>query len=76
MTIQIGDVVAIRGDLRLRMDKTCQYTPEQLVLGKYLKHPKHGGIWTGVIEDLRGDMAKVAKGWRGIENYEKIMEKV
>jgi len=60
--IRVGDVVAIRGDLRLRMDGSCQYTPNQLALGKYLKHQTHGGVWTGIVEKIEGDMARVGGG--------------
>lgn len=74
MNIQIGDVVAIRGDLRVRMnDGVCLYMSNQLVLGKYLKHTGHGGIWVGIVEKVDGDMARVAGGWRGIEMYEVVV---
>ena len=48
-TIKVGDVVAILGDRRLRSDGTCQYTADQLVQGKYVRHAVHKGIWTGVV---------------------------
>lgn len=68
--IRAGDVVAIRGDLRLRKGGSCQYTPDQLVNGKYLKHTGHGGIWTGIVQAVNGDMAFVGGGWRGVEILE------
>lgn len=71
--IHVGDVVAVRGDLRLRMDGSCQYPQDQLALGKYIKHQTHGGIWTGVVEKIKGDMVRVGGGWRGIEGYEKLL---
>ncbi len=74
MTIQIGDVVAIRGDRRRTYVGNgkfiCSYTDEQLVDGKYVRHTGHGGIWTGVVEGISGDMVKVGGGWRGIEMVE------
>ncbi len=74
MNIQIGDIVAIRGDLRVRMNnRLCCYLPNQLVLGKYLKHTGNGRIWTGIVKKIDGDMALVAGGWRGIERYEVIV---
>ncbi len=68
--LKVGDTVAIRGDLRLRMDGSCQYTPEQLVDGKYLKHTGHGGIWTGKVSKICGDEALVGGGWRHVSSYE------
>ncbi|HYD60871.1 MAG TPA: hypothetical protein VEC35_10975 [Noviherbaspirillum sp.] len=68
--IRVGDVVAIRGDLRRTMDGKCQYTADQLVDGKYLKHTRTGEIWTGVVEKRIGDEALVAGGWRHISRYE------
>lgn len=69
MTFRVGDEVAIRGDLRINRGQ-CVYTPDQLVDGKYLKHTGHGGIWTGEIEKIDGDMALVGGGWRGFETLE------
>lgn len=62
--LQVGDTVAIRGDRRLRIDGSCQYLPEQLVDGKYLKHTGHGGVWTGKVQKIQGDEALVGGGWR------------
>ncbi|UOL48134.1 hypothetical protein vBPaerPsIn_106 [Pseudomonas phage vB_Paer_PsIn] len=28
MTVRVGDIVAIRGDIRKKLDGTCQYTHE------------------------------------------------
>jgi len=58
-----GDVVAIRGDLRRNMNGECAYTPDQLVDGKYVRHTGHGGIWTGVVKKVRGDMVLIGGGW-------------
>lgn len=69
MALKIGDVVAIRGDVRINTNGQCAYTPDQLVDGKYLKH-NNGGIWTGVIEKIRNDIAFVGGGWRGVECLE------
>lgn len=69
-SLEVGDVVAIRGDLRLDINGRCQYTPDQLVLGQYVKHTGHGGIWTGPVERVEGDLALVAGGWRGLDRYE------
>ncbi len=79
--IKVGDVVAIRGDLRTTDNgywengeyhsrKRCVYLPEQLIDGKYLKHTGHGGIWTGVVKKIDGDMALVGGGWRRLDSYE------
>lgn len=70
MSLQVGDVVAIRGDLRLRMDRECQYTPDQLVDGRYVKHTGHGGVWTGRVDAIKGDEALVGGGWRHVSRYE------
>lgn len=70
MSVQVGDLVAIRGDLRLRIDGTCQYTPDQLVDGKYVKHTGHGGAWTGRVKSIKGDEALVGGGWRHVSRYE------
>lgn len=74
MTIKIGDVVAIRGDRRMNYmgngKFVCAYHDDQLVDGKYVKHTGHGGIWTGVVANVDGDMALVAGGWRCIEQLE------
>lgn len=69
MPIRVGDIVAIRGDLRKKLGGSCQYLPEQLVDGKFLKHTGTGEMWTGRVERIQGDLAKVGGGWRGIENY-------
>ncbi|ATI16001.1 hypothetical protein Y35_GM000028 [Pseudomonas phage YS35] len=74
MTVRVGDIVAIRGDIRKKLDGTCQYTPEQLVGGKFLKHAGTGEIWTGRVSKIQGDMAKVEGAWRGIEFYVLISE--
>ncbi|WBQ35246.1 hypothetical protein [Pseudomonas phage pPA-3099-2aT.2] len=73
MTIQVGDIVAIRGDIRRRMDGSCMYDPSQLVDGKYLKHTGTGNIWTGRVEAIKGDKARVGGGWRGLEYYVPIL---
>ena len=75
--IQVGDTVAIRGDKMVGYSPTygkvvCRYLPEQLVDGKYPMHTGHGGIWTGTVKKIDGDMALVGGGWRGIEFYEKV----
>jgi len=72
--IKVGDVVAIRGDLRRRSDGTCQYTPDQLVLEKYVRHAHHKGIWTGVVTKVNNttEEALVEGGWRSLEYYEVI----
>ena len=74
MTIRVGDIVAIRGDLRKKLDGSCQYLPEQLVDGKFLKHTGTGEMWTGRVERIRGDVAEVGGGWRGIEYYVPVSE--
>ncbi|UVD32804.1 hypothetical protein [Pseudomonas phage PH826] len=74
MLIKVGDIVAIRGDLRKKHGGTCQYLPEQLVGGKYLKHAGTGEMWTGRVSKIQGDMAKVGGGWRGIEFYVPVDE--
>ncbi len=70
MEIKIGDTVALRGDKRMNYigngKYVCAYTDDQLVDGKYVRHTGHGGIWTGVVERIDGDMVKVAGAWRGI----------
>lgn len=48
----------------------CQYTPEQLVDGKYVRYTVHGGILTGVVDKVQGDMALVAGCWRRVDAYE------
>ena len=68
--IRVGDVVAIRGDLRINNDGRCAYTADQLVNGKYVRHSGHGGIWTGVVEKIDNDRALVGGGWRTLETYE------
>lgn len=62
--LKIGDLVKIRGDKRWNysIDKCC-YTPDQLVDGKYIKHTGHGGVWTGHIDKIQGDMIRVGGGW-------------
>lgn len=68
---KVGDLVAIRGDLRINLDGRCAYTPDQLVDGKYLRHTGHGGIWTGTVEKISTDgYALVGGGWRRIDRYE------
>ncbi|AGS81705.1 hypothetical protein PAK_P30083 [Pseudomonas phage PAK_P3] len=74
MPIKVGDIVAIRGDLRKKNDGSCQYLPEQLVDGKFLKHAGTGEIWTGQVTRVQGDMAKVGGGWRGVESYVPVSE--
>lgn len=79
-TIEVGDVVAIRGDKRRVYDRVnggfkCAYHDEQLVDGKYIKHMGTGLIWTGTIDKVEGDMALCAGGWRGIEMYEVMAKK-
>ncbi|HCU2480908.1 TPA: hypothetical protein OUK43_000391 [Pseudomonas aeruginosa] len=69
--LQVGDTVAIRGDRRLTMNSICQYLPEQLVDGKYLKHTGHGGAWTGRIDKIQGEEALVGGGWRHLSMYER-----
>ena len=77
--LKVGDQVAIRGDKDggMKINHStgklvfwCRYFPEQLVDGKYVRHTNTGEAWTGTIEAIRGDMAKVAGGWRGIELLE------
>lgn len=78
--MKVGDTVAIRGDLQVHYYPwcgwRCRYSPEQLVLGKYVKHTGHGGIWLGVVEKIAGDMALVGGAWRGVEMYEVIAGKI
>jgi hypothetical protein len=73
-TIQVGDVVAIRGDRRINYNMNrCAYTPDQLVDGKYVKHTGHGGVWTGRVDkiDPKGEFALVGGGWRPVTHYER-----
>jgi hypothetical protein len=72
MELGVGDVVAIRGDMRKRNDGVCQYLPGQLILNKYIKHNGHGGIWTGIVEKIDNGRALVGGGWRFINRYEVI----
>lgn len=78
MTIKVGDTVAIRGDKRMnylgRGKWICAYTPDQLIDGKYLKHTGHGGVWTGKVEVIKDDMARVGITWMGIEMLEVYKE--
>jgi len=67
MDLKIGDVVAIRGDLRINNNGQCAYTPDQLVDGKYLRHTGHGGLWTGTIEKINNGYVLVGGGWRSME---------
>ena len=79
MEIKVGDTVAIRGDLhRVYVGNgvfKCAYFPDQLVDGKYVMHTGHFGIWTGVVEAVKGDMVKVSGAWRGVEFLE-VMKNV
>ena len=70
--IQVGDRVAIRGDLRRNMNGQCAYTPGQLVDGKYVKHTGHGGMWTGRVEKIYTDMVKVGGGWWNVRLLERV----
>ncbi|MBU8902242.1 MAG: hypothetical protein KOO69_05850 [Victivallales bacterium] len=70
--LKSGDIVAIRGDLRLRNDGSCQYTENQLFEGRYIKHAYHGGIWLGEIKSISNDMGLVGGMWRHISFYEKM----
>lgn len=83
--LKVGDVVAIRGDLRTidngywetgeyHSRKKCAYTPDQLIDGKYLKHTGHGGMWTGVVKSVNHDRALVGGGWRHHDYYEVICQ--
>lgn len=74
--LKIGDVVAIRGDLRTGFDGGPMYTSEQLIRGKYLKHTTTGAIWLGRVDkvDEKRREALVGGGWRGFEYYEKMIE--
>ena len=73
---KIGDLVAIRGDIRRNYKNECVYTPEQLIQGKYLKNTNTGAVWLGTIEkiDEKRKAARVGGGWRGFEYYEKMAE--
>lgn len=71
--LTIGDLVAIRGDLRRNLDGRCAYAPDQLAGGKFIKRAGSDVAWTGKVEAIDGDMAKVGGGWRGIERYELVM---
>ena len=53
MEVMLGDVVAIRGDLRINNDGRCAYTDDQLFDGKYLRHTCHGEIWIGVVKKIQ-----------------------
>lgn len=76
MTFSSGDKVVIRGDKRLSYlgngRFTCQYTPDQLVSGKYVKNHNTGRIWVGVVDKVNNEerIALVAGGWRGFEMIE------
>jgi hypothetical protein len=65
--LKIGDLVAIRGDLRVNIKGNCAYTPDQLVDGKFLKRHGTDEIWAGRVEKIvheeAGDMVLVG-GWR------------
>lgn len=54
--LQVGDRVAIRGDRRWNyLFNRCQYAPEQLVDGQYVKKPGTNEIWTGTITGFTAD---------------------
>lgn len=74
MKIEKGQLVHIRGDLRKNLDGSCSYLPEQLVAGKYVKRHGTDQAWTGRVEAVSGDMAKVGGGWRHVELYEPVDE--
>jgi hypothetical protein len=57
MNVKKGDVVAVRGDLRINNNGQCAYTDNQLWGGKYIRHAGHNGIWTGVVSYISGDRA-------------------
>ena len=71
--LKVGDLVAIRGDLRINLDGRCAYTPDQLIGGRYLRHTGHGGIWTGTVNKISKDgqeaRALVGGGWRNLDCY-------
>lgn len=73
MAFSSGDKVVIRGDKRLAYFGDgrfiCQYTPDQLVSGKYVKNPNTGRVWVGIVHKVNNDeqMALVGGGWRGFE---------
>lgn len=64
--IKVGDTVAINGLYRLTMQGKCQYTPEQMKDGLLLKHGTDE-VWTGVVSEIKGDMAKIGRGGYGLE---------
>jgi len=70
MKLIIGDVAAIRGDLRLRVDGSCMYAADQLIFGKYVKHAYNESIWLGVVDSIKDGMALVGGGWRVVDRYE------
>ena len=76
MTIKIGDTVCLRGDLRRSYVSArnplgqCAYFPEQLVDGKYLRHTGTGEVWTGKVNTIHDDMAKIGGGWWNIRLLE------
>lgn len=70
MKIKVGDIVAIRGDKRINNNGQCAYTSDQLIMGKYVKHTGHGGIWTGRVEEVRGNYVVVGGGLRPIDTVE------
>lgn len=78
--LKVGDLVAIRGDLRINLDGRCAYTPDQLVDGRYLRHTGHGGIWLGIVDAIDGaggeTRALVGGGWRRIDRYEVMPEAI
>jgi hypothetical protein len=73
--LKIGDLVAIRGDLRRNYKRECVYAPSQLVENKFLKNPTTQALWIGRVEkiDEQRQEARVAGGWRGFEFYEVML---
>jgi hypothetical protein len=68
-----GDVVAIRGDLDRNNNGQCRWLPEQLVDGKYVADPRHGGIALHTVKKVSNDKpprAKISPGWWLIEHLE------
>lgn len=72
MAIKAGDIVAIRGDKRINIDGQCAYTENQLIMGKYVKHTGHGGVWTGKVERVQDNRALIKGGWLHTDDLEKI----
>jgi hypothetical protein len=80
--IHKGDIIAIRGDLANKTERTGKYHPEQLVNGKYVRHTGHHGVWTAKVKAivLDGEYAAIEGGGAWAldlcEVYDESMEEV